>query len=464
MTTLAESVETLPRVRRRPRRVAVLVALAVVIVANGVVIGSQAVRLRTQVGRERRALAASRAVEAIAARSIAGTRDATTSALGTRTKTLAFDAEQQKQRAQAYGQLIRIERGLGSTNQTLSNTQAAQVQIAQYSAQRDACITGVRHATTALQRGDPSGAVAALNASTGACSAALAADTGARFPYDFPDPSVLTVGSRYYAYSTNSGVGNIQVLVSSDLVHWSIVGDGLAGLPAWASPGATWAPSVTALGGGYVAYYTARDIASGLQCVSVAVSFSPAGPFVDLSTAPLVCQPSGSIDPSTFVDATGTTWLLWKSEADATGPDTIWSQPLGAAGLTFRAATTPTPLLTPGQRWEHGVVEGPSMIQIAGVDYLFYSGGSWTTADYAEGVAVCDGPAGPCHRALPGPVLASAGRLAGPGGGTAFTTPTGAVWLAFHAFTQPDIGYPNSRTLHFATVRIVGDVPIVTPQ
>jgi hypothetical protein len=87
-----------------------------------------------------------------------------------------------------------------------------------------------------------------------------------------------------------------------------------------------------------------------------------------------------------------------------------------------------------------------------------------TTAGYAEGVASCDGPAGPCHRVLPDPVLASAGRLAGPGGGAAFTTPTGDVWLAFHAFTQPDIGYPNSRTLHLASVRLVDGIPVVTPQ
>jgi beta-xylosidase len=178
----------------------------------------------------------------------------------------------------------------------------------------------------------------------------------------------------------------------------------------------------------------------------------------------LVCQPRGSIDPSPFLDATGTLWLLWKSEATAAAPTTIWSQPLSATGVSFQPASTPIALLTPAQSWEHHVVEGPSMVRIQGVDYLFYSGGDWRTAGYAEGLAVCDGPVGRCHRILTAPVLASTARLGGPGGGAAFTTASGDVWLAYHAFTQPHVGYPNSRTLHFATVRLIGGVPVVTSE
>jgi hypothetical protein len=462
MTSVLEKVDTLPRVRARRHRTTWITVLLVVIVANVAIIATEGVRLRTQLGRERSALGVSRVIETEANRSVGSVRATTAGALDTRTATIALQNQRLKERAEANAELARIEQGLASTNTNVTNTQTAQTQVAQYSAQRDSCITGVRNATAALQSGNPSGAVAALRAAAGVCSIALAAVTGARFPYDFPDPSVLTVGSRFYAYSTNSGAGNIQVLVSSDLVHWSIVGDGLAGLPGWASPGATWAPAVIQLGATFVAYYTTRDIGSGLQCVSIATSASPTGPFVDRSTAPFVCQGGGSIDPSPFVDETGAPWLLWKSEANLTNPPTIWSAPLSADGLNFTGAAAA--LLTPGQSWERGVVEGPSMVRIGTTDYLFYSGGFWTTAGYAEGVAVCNGPAGPCHRILAGPVLASAGRLAGPGGGAAFVTPRGNVWLAFHAFAQPEVGYPNSRTLHLATVRISDGVPVVTPQ
>ena len=467
MTTLLDQVEALPqpslrRRRRGHRRVFLFAVIAIAAVTGAAVLGTAASDLRSQVANARSSLAISRQIEAVTDRSITGIRRATGAALATRGQTIAADNDQRTQLQRAYNALTRLERNLVSTDQTLSQTQAAQVQIAQYSALRDACITGVRHATSALQQGDPAGAIAAMNHAASACSAALAAATGARFPYDFPDPSVLVVGSRFYAYSTNSGAGNIQVLVSNDLVHWSIVGDGLVGLPSWASRGATWAPAVVARASGFVAYYTVREITTGRQCISLAVAASPGGPFVDATTGPLVCQTGGSIDPSPFVDASGTEWLLWKSEANPLAPTIIWSQPLSADGLT--PVGIANQLLTPGESWERGVVEAPSMIAIGGRDYLFYSGGYWPTAGYSEGVAVCDGAAGPCRRVLSGPVLASSGRIAGPGGGAAFTAPNGAVWLAFHAFTQPEVGYPNSRTLHFAAVHIVGGIPVVTPQ
>ena len=374
--------------------------------------------------------------------------------------TKATDGHRERERSEAQAALTRIETQLDAAYHALTSTKAAQTQLAQYSAQRDTCINGVRGATSALQHGETAGAVLALRRAAPPCSAALAAATGARFPYDFPDPSVLNVGSKFYAYSTNSGAGNIQVLYSRDLVHWSIVGDALAALPAWAGPGATWAPAVVARGNLYIAFYTVRERRDRAPMHLARGRGVAAGPFVDLTRAPFVCQVGGSIDPSPFVAADGRAWLLWKGERTPTAPTTIWSQPMSADGLKLTGR--PVALLAPGQAWERGVVEGPSMVTIDGRVYLFYSGGYWTTTGYSEGVVTCDGPAGPCRRILPGPALVSQGRLAGPGGGEVITTPRGNVWLAFHAFTQPNLGYPNSRTLHFASVRIVAGIPIVT--
>ncbi len=50
-----------------------------------------------------------------------------------------------------------------------------------------------------------------------------------------------------------------------------------------------WAPEVAAVDGGYARYYTARDRASGRQCIGVATSASPDGPFAPVGTDPLVC-------------------------------------------------------------------------------------------------------------------------------------------------------------------------------
>src|SRR5213082_2418195 len=91
--------------------------------------------------------------------------------------------------------------------------------------------------------------------------------TNAVWNHDFPDPFVLQVGGTYYAYATNRGL-NVPTIRSTDLVHWTSVGDALPHLPSWAGPDHTWAPSVIAAAGKYVLYYTVHDNVTGLQCIS----------------------------------------------------------------------------------------------------------------------------------------------------------------------------------------------------
>jgi beta-xylosidase len=216
------------------------------------------------------------------------------------------------------------------------------------------------------------------------------------------------------------------------------------------------------LGGRYVLYYTALYGFTGRQCISVAVASRPRGPFVDRSKAPLVCQLNlgGSIDPSPFVGAGGTPYLVWKSQGTADDPPTIWSQQLGAVGTTV-VGRHPTELLQPSQGWEAGVVEGPFVLPWQGRYLLFYSGNNWNTADYAIGVAVCDGPTGPCAKPLDRPVVASGGTILGPGGPSLFTDVHGSLWMAFHAWLPSKVGYPNSRLLFLERVTFASGLPVV---
>src|SRR5205085_9838502 len=133
---------------------------------------------------------------------------------------------------------------------------------------------------------------------------------------------------------------------SGDLASWRPVGDALPRLAAWAAPGHTWAPAVLARPDAFVLYYTVRDRASGLQCLSRATSSLPTGPFTDSSSEPFVCQADrgGSIDPAPVVDDRGTPWLIWKSEGRADGePTRVWVQALSDDGLSL--AGSPTELL-----------------------------------------------------------------------------------------------------------------------
>lgn len=263
-------------------------------------------------------------------------------------------------------------------------------------------------------------------------------------PGDFPDPFVLKVGTRYYAYSTQVLFVNVPVVQSTDLKSWSSMGEALPKLPSWATWGHTWAPSVLPIGGRYVLYYSVRQTSSGRQCISRAVSSSPAGPFTDSSTKPLICQLSraGSIDPSPFIDANGRPHLVWKSEDNALGnPTRLWTQPLGPDGLSL--AGTPTSVLRATQTWQAGIIEGPSMLYRRGTYFLFYGANRWDTSSAAIGYATCSGPAGPCtNRAQSGPWLRSHDGGRGPSGPEVFTDVNGKPRLAYHAWVN-GVGYDD---------------------
>ncbi len=327
------------------------------------------------------------------------------------------------------------------------------------------CLDGVQQSLQQITADQYAAAAQEISSVAGACKTLDGGNNeGLSYPFDFPDPFLLTVGSTYYAYATNSVAGNVQIIMSTDLVHWTALGDALPSLPSWATPDETWAPAVLQIGGTFVLYYAVRVAApgGGDECLSVATASQPQGPFIDSSTGPLECQSTlgGSIDPSPFVGADGTPYLVWKSNGGG-GSSAIWSEQLDAAGTAFAPATTPTQLLTPDQGWEDGVIEAPDLVVNGGRYFLFYSGNVWKGAGYAVGVATCAGPLGPCADASSTPILASDSGMEGPGGESVFTDGSGATWIAFDAWAPDAVGYPNSRALYIRPISFGGPVPVV---
>ncbi len=250
---------------------------------------------------------------------------------------------------------------------------------------------------------------------------------------DFPDPFVILVDGRYYAYATQSGSTNLQAMSSTDLVDWTSPSEALPVLPGWARRGATWAPGVLSREDRWVLYYTARHRASGRQCISTAVADRPEGPFVDTSSEPFICQldRGGSIDASPFVDEDGTAYLYWKSDDNALHRSTsLWGQQLAPDGLSL---VGPTLQVEQDQPWESPLIEGPAMVKdrasgAAGAYHLFYGGNWWESASAAIGYAVCETALGPCQKATTaGPWMASSSALAGPGGPAFFTDAEGSL-------------------------------------
>lgn len=291
---------------------------------------------------------------------------------------------------------------------------------------------------------------------------------------DFPDPFVLVADARrrggvprehrHFAFGTQTGSINLQVMLSHDLNVWDRLGDALPRLPAWAEPGRTWAPAVLGRPDGYVMYYAVRHRAAGRQCLSLATASRPEGPFVDTSAAPFVFQDDrgGSIDPSPFVDGDGTAYLLWKSDDNALGrPTSLWGARLTADGLTL--AEAPVEVLRQDQAWEAPAIEAPSLVFAGGAYHLFYSAGPWESASYCVGYATGDAPLGPFRKESPRPWMTSRQEAAGPGGAEVFTDASGSLRIAYHAWTPPNIGYGAGgvRSLWIDRLRFVGGRPVL---
>ncbi len=302
-------------------------------------------------------------------------------------------------------------------------------------------------------------------------------EAGAAYRGIFADPDIVRHRGRWYAYATNTAGINLPTLVSRDLRTWRPAGgrggESLPRVGGWVTRTddgrGLWAPSVARIGGGWTAAYSARAATVGGErhnCMGLARGPSPTGPFRPVGRP--ICSPNaqlGLIDPDIHVDGSGTPWLLWKfSGVPQRRPAGLFVRELDADGTDFADGAVTRELLRKDQAWEGRTIENPSMVEFGGVTYLFYSGNSWKTTDYATGYAICDGPAGPCVRPTNGsPFLttASTGNL-GPGGASAFVHGT-SLRLIYHAWASGRVG--DLRRLHVAGLwqRDDGTLRVVHP-
>jgi arabinan endo-1,5-alpha-L-arabinosidase len=269
---------------------------------------------------------------------------------------------------------------------------------------------------------------------------------------DFPDPAVLKASDgAYYVYATqtqtDTGMINLQVARSSDLVRWEQLGEALPLKPSWASRTQDfWAPHVTEAEGRYYLYYSAKpDAALGDEsrglCLAVATADRPEGPFRD-SGRPLQCGPGFvSIDPMAYDDpATGKRLLYWGS---GFGP--IKVRELAADRLSFAPGSAAKDLVNPAKGEDPDVyqrlIEGAWVIRRDGWYYLFYSGDNCCgpKAHYAVMVARSRSATGPFETlaaatgAPSSVILEQSGTWVAPGHNSIIRDSRGEDWIVYHA-------------------------------
>lgn len=314
---------------------------------------------------------------------------------------------------------------------------------------------------------------------------------------ELADPDVFQENGTYYAYGTTAGGRNVPLITSTDLKNWTTnttyrptssvrmdngsiysvqnagdpwYNDTLAVPGSWAKrqPASyqcntstsgcyeIWAPSVEKLSNGkYVMAYVAVNRydgnAIGQQCIGLAVSDKPTGPFIDTSSQPVQCgsDPKGALDPDLFRDANGKLYMYWKNEGTPTTRTNFWVQEVSADGKRLVTSAQKMGLETQAlktttqatnwrwyETWEMPLIENPSMVRYDGSYYMFYSASEYSTSKYRTGYAKCSGPTGPCTRLQNTPIMSSdaSQNIFGPGGASAFVDKAGTLRLAYAAW------------------------------
>jgi hypothetical protein len=349
--------------------------------------------------------------------------------------------------------------------------------------------------------------LAVLVVSARGAVAAAATDPWQSWSYDafwgvdrtLADPGALYAGDQFTVYGTTAN----HCIVSTCATYWvprftspslaataGLQSDAMPDRPAWvaASDRGIWAPSVIRIGAGYVMYFAATAGTgpnTGLKCVGAAVSATPEGPFTPQGTT-LACASPGywALDPYAYSDGLDL-YLLWREDDAANVRGKIVGAELSPDGLSF--AGDPKRTLVIGEySWENspvtiapptgfdrssppaavlaaranrsdgpdgaglavagiGPIENPAMARhpTTGEWLLTWSANSWRTQDYATGLAVCDGPLGPCtRRSMDAPWLRTSADSSiettaafGGAGGLSFVQgPDDQLYAVFHAY------------------------------
>ena len=276
---------------------------------------------------------------------------------------------------------------------------------------------------------------------------------------DHADPFLLIDNGRAFVYATRTATHRLPVTYGLDTGEVITI-DALPQVASWSNDFFIWAPSVVRIADGYVLYYTTRHVETGRQCISRAAGRSPAGPFLDTSVRPLVCQHNagGSIDPSVVSDPQGNLHLLYKNDGNCCGlPVSLFSQPLRADGMQL--AGNASELVSADRWWDGGLIEGPTMVALPNGKYLLsYSANRFGSANYATGFAICDTVSGPCEK-FTGAWDPNEKNLVGIGGLELSQLPgTTDIAMIYHGWPHRRVGVDRFRSTRIGRVVAAEDL------
>ena len=265
-------------------------------------------------------------------------------------------------------------------------------------------------------------------------------------PYDYSDPDIIRVGDTYLMTSSSfNNVPGLQILVSKDLVHWSIEDAAIPNrLPGYKEGDPVlgnfvWAPSIREHNGQLYIFYGDPD--RGIYCIR--------GQLHAWEEPVLVMTGKGLIDPCPLWDEDGRVWLVHALAGSRAGLKSV----LLMAELNEDAMSVKTPsrIIFDGHA-EHPTCEGPKLYKRNGYYYIMHPAGGvstgWQVVQRSKNIY------GPYEWKI----TLSQGHTAvnGPHQGGWVETPEGENWFIHFQ----DVGVAG-RIVHLQPVRWVDDWPEV---
>lgn len=225
----------------------------------------------------------------------------------------------------------------------------------------------------------------------------------------FADPTIYFENGKYYLSGTRSqSPKGFSVLESTDLIIWSVPagtvgqnkmilvpGDNVYGTDGF------WAPQILKENNQYYLTYTANEY------VAIASSSTLTGTYTQ-NMVSQIDQSAKNIDSYLFKDDDGKYYLY---HVRFNNGNFIWVAEFDFATGKIKSSTLKR-CFTNTQAWEktpaynsNPIMEGPTVIKMNGLYYLFYSANHFQSIDYAVGYATATSPYGPWTKYEKNPII-----------------------------------------------------------
>ncbi len=261
----------------------------------------------------------------------------------------------------------------------------------------------------------------------------------------YADPTVYTENGKYYLSGTRWGrPEGFALLESSDLLNWHTANptDSMPIVKGRGSFGdkGFWAPQIIKLDdGSYKLAYTANE--------QVAIAEAPrlTTLFTQKNIRP-VDGSAGNIDPFLLYD--NGKWYLYHVRFN--NGNFIWVGEYDMENGNIVEGTL-SQCLNNDRPWENTdaypsvpIMEGPTVIKLDGMYYLFYSANHFMSPDYAVGYAVAPSPTGPWTKCDASPIINTkiVGER-GSGHGDVFFDNDGNMRYVYHVHNSDEKANPR---------------------